>query len=153
MATKIRHHHSALHVRSLERSASFYVDGLGLKRVQEWRSGPYIGEMFARPGVGVSALMLATEDDAFQLELVQVDDPPPAVDPSQASPGTAHLAFTGIDVAEVFDRMMSLGYGSLSRPVAPSSGPNAGGLLVYLLDPDGNRVELIQPPNWNSVRA
>ena len=83
---------------------------------------------------------------AFHLELVQVDDPPPAVDPSQASPGTAHLAFTGIDVAEVFDRMTSLGYRSLSQPVSPSSGPNAGGLLVYLLDPDGNRVELMQPP-------
>jgi catechol 2,3-dioxygenase-like lactoylglutathione lyase family enzyme len=148
MTTSVRHHHSALHVKDLERSASFYVDGLGLKRAQAWRSGPYIGELFARPGVGVSALMLTTEDDAFQLELVQVDDPPPAVDPSQASPGTAHLAFTGIDVAEVFDRMTSLGYGALSRPVAPSSGPHAGGLLVYLLDPDGNRVELIQPPDY-----
>jgi catechol 2,3-dioxygenase-like lactoylglutathione lyase family enzyme len=146
MTTSIRHHHSALHVQSLERSAAFYVDGLGMKRVQAWRSGPYIEEMFARPGVRVSALMLATEDHAFYLELVQVDDPPPAVDPSQASPGTAHLAFTGIDVPQVYDRMMALGYGSLSKPVAPSSGPNAGGLLVYLLDPDRNRVELIQPP-------
>jgi catechol 2,3-dioxygenase-like lactoylglutathione lyase family enzyme len=149
MTSSIRHHHSALHVQSIERSAKFYVDGLGLKRVRAWRSGPYIGEMFARPGVGVSALMLATEDDAFQLELVQVDDPPPAIDPSQASPGTAHLAFTGIDVAAVFDRMMALGYDALSKPVAPSSGPVAGGLLVYLLDPDRNRVELVQPPDWD----
>lgn len=153
MTTSIRHHHSALHVQSLERSARFYVDGLGLKRVQAWRSGPYIGELFARPGVGVSALMLATPDEAFQLELVQVDDPPPAVDPSQASPGTAHLAFSGVDVAEVFDRMTSLGYGALSKPVAPATGPIAGGLLVYLLDPDGNRVELIQPPDWDPLSA
>jgi catechol 2,3-dioxygenase-like lactoylglutathione lyase family enzyme len=71
MTTSIRHHHSALHVQSLERSASFYVDGLGLQRVQAWRSGPYIGELFARPGVGVSALMVATQDDAFQFKLVQ----------------------------------------------------------------------------------
>lgn len=59
MTSSIRHHHSALHVQSIERSACFYVDGLGLRRVRAWRSGPYIGEMFARPGVGVSALMLA----------------------------------------------------------------------------------------------
>jgi catechol 2,3-dioxygenase-like lactoylglutathione lyase family enzyme len=71
MTTSIRHHHSALHVQSLERSASFYADGLGLQRVQAWRSGPYIGELFARPGVGVSALMVATQDDAFQFKLVQ----------------------------------------------------------------------------------
>jgi catechol 2,3-dioxygenase-like lactoylglutathione lyase family enzyme len=146
---RIQHHHTALHVQSIERSASFYVDGLGLKRVRAWKSGPYIGELFGRPGVGVNALMLATEDDAFNLELVQVDDPPPAIDPSQANPGTAHLAFTGIDVAAVFDRLTSLGYSALSNPVAPSSGPVAGGLLVYMLDPDGNRVELIQPPEWN----
>lgn len=149
MSSIIRHHHCALHVQSIERSASFYVDGLGLKRLRAWRSGPYIGELFGRPGVGVSAVMLATEDDTFNLELVQVDDPPPAVDPSQASPGTAHLAFTGIDVAAVFDRLTSLGYSALSKPVAPASGPVAGGLLVYMLDPDGNRVELIQPPDWD----
>lgn len=153
MTTSVRHHHSALHVQSLDRSARFYVDGLGLKRVHAWTSGPYIGEMFARPGVTVRALMLATEDDAFHLELVEVDDPPPAVDPSQASPGTAHLAFTGVDLVRTFDRMRSLGYGSLSNPVAPTSGPNAGGLLVYLLDPDGNRVELIQPPDWAPTSA
>jgi catechol 2,3-dioxygenase-like lactoylglutathione lyase family enzyme len=149
MGGGIRHHHTALHVLDLERSAKFYVDGLGLTLVQKWRSGPYIGELFARPGVGVQAFLLATGDGAFQLELVQVDDPPPAVDPSQASPGTAHLAFSGIDVLEVFDKMTTLGYGAVSKPVAPTSGPNAGGLLVYLLDPDGNRVELVQPPGWS----
>lgn len=148
MGAGIRHHHTALHVLDLERSVKFYVDGLGLTLGQEWRSGAYIGELFARPGVGVRALLLTAGDGAFCLELVQVDDPPPAVDPSQASPGTAHLAFSGIDVLEVFDRMTTLGYGALSRPVAPTSGPNAGGLLVYLLDPDGNRVELIQAPGW-----
>ena len=151
--TKIQHHHTALHVQSIDRSARFYVDGLGLKRVRSWRSGPYIGELFGRPGVGVNALMLATDDDAFNLELVQVDDPPPAIDPSQASPGTAHLAFTGIDVAAVFDRLTSLGHSALSKPVAPSSGPVAGGLLVYMLDPDGNRVELIQPPDWDPTET
>jgi catechol 2,3-dioxygenase-like lactoylglutathione lyase family enzyme len=148
MGTGIRHHHTALHVLDLERSAKFYVDGLGLRLLQEWRSGPYIGELFARPGVGVRALLLTAGDGAFRLELVQVDAPPPAVNPSEAPPGTAHLAFSGIDVLEVFAKMTALGYAALSDPVTPTSGPNAGGLLVYLLDPDGNRVELIQAPGW-----
>jgi catechol 2,3-dioxygenase-like lactoylglutathione lyase family enzyme len=148
MTSGMWHHHTALHVLDLERSAKFYVDGLGLKRLRDWRSGPYIGELFARPGVGVSACLLGADDGAFQLELVQVDAPPPAVDPSGAPPGTAHLAFSGIDVQKLFDRMTALGYGALSQPVVPTSGPHAGGLLVYLLDPDGNRVELIQPPDY-----
>jgi catechol 2,3-dioxygenase-like lactoylglutathione lyase family enzyme len=92
--------------------------------------------------------MLTTGDGIFRLELVQVEAPPPAVDPSQAQPGTPHLAFAGVDVSKVFATMSALGYRALSEPVEPASGPNAGGLLIHLLDPDGNRVELVQPPGW-----
>jgi catechol 2,3-dioxygenase-like lactoylglutathione lyase family enzyme len=148
MKTAIRHHHTALHVTDMERSARFYVEGLGLARLKAWTSGPYVGELYGRPDVKVKALMLSTGDGTFNLELVQVEDPPPAVNPSEAQPGTAHLAFTDIDLREVYARMTALGYSALSEPVAPTSGPVAGGLLIYLLDPDGNRVELIQPPDW-----
>ncbi|MGO4591923.1 VOC family protein [Paenarthrobacter sp. 2TAF44] len=148
MKAEIRHHHTALHVADLERSARFYADGLGLVRSEAWTSGSYIGELFGRPGVKVRALLLTTPDGTFQLELVQVEDPPTAINPTEAQPGTAHLAFTGVDVRKVFAEMTALGYGALSEPVEPDSGPNAGGLLIYLLDPDGNRVELIQAPDW-----
>jgi catechol 2,3-dioxygenase-like lactoylglutathione lyase family enzyme len=138
MKTAIRHHHTALHVTDIER----------LTRLKAWTSGPYVGELYGRPNVKVHALMLTTDDGTFNLELVQVEDPPPAVNPSEAQPGTAHLAFTDIDVREVYARMTALGYRALSEPVAPASGPVAGGLLIYMLDPDGNRVELIQTPDW-----
>ena len=148
MKTAIRHHHTALHVTDLERSARFYVEGLGLTRLNAWTSGPYVGELYGRHNVKVKALMLTTGDGTFNLELVQVEDPPPAVNPSEAQPGTAHLAFADIDLRKVYARMTALGYKALSEPVAPASGPVSGGLLIYLLDPDGNRVELIQPPDW-----
>lgn len=148
LKTAIRHHHTALHVSDIERSARFYVEGLGLTRLNAWTSGPYVGELYGRPGVKVKALMLTPGDGTFRLELVQVEDPPPAVNPSEAQPGTAHLAFTDIDVRKVYGRMTALGHRALSEPVAPTSGPVSGGLLVYLLDPDGNRVELIQAPDW-----
>jgi catechol 2,3-dioxygenase-like lactoylglutathione lyase family enzyme len=144
VSAPVRHHHTALHVAQLRRSSAFYVEGLGLTPVDRWRSGEYIGELFARPGVSVTALLLGTQDRAFLLELVEVDAPPPPVDPSTAAPGTAHVAFAVPDVASLFTRMKQLGFSSLSDPVVPTSGPNAGGMLVYLLDPDGNRVELIQ---------
>jgi catechol 2,3-dioxygenase-like lactoylglutathione lyase family enzyme len=94
VGTAIQHHHTALHVLDLERSAAFYVDGLGLSRLEEWTSGRYIGELFGRPGVNVRAVLLTAGNGSFRLELVQVDAPPPAVDPSGAPPGTAHLAFS-----------------------------------------------------------
>jgi lactoylglutathione lyase len=33
---------------------------------------------------------------------------------------------------------------SVSPPVTPTIGPNRGGRAVYLIDPDGFRVELIE---------
>jgi catechol 2,3-dioxygenase-like lactoylglutathione lyase family enzyme len=144
MRTPVRHHHTALHVADLQRSSTFYVEGLGLTPIDQWRSGEYIGELFGRPGVDVRALLLATHDRAFRLELVKVDPAAPPVDPSAAAPGTAHVAFAVSDVTALFARMKRLGFSSVSDPVVPTSGPNAGGMLVYLLDPDGNRVELIQ---------
>ncbi|MGF6832359.1 catechol 2,3-dioxygenase-like lactoylglutathione lyase family enzyme [Paenarthrobacter sp. TE4293] len=144
----MRHHHTALHVSDMERSERFYVDGLGLERLDAWTSGAYIGKLYGRADVKVTAMLLATSDGSFRLELAHAEPLLTAVDPSQAQPGTAHLAFTDIDVREVYARMMALGYGAISEPVAPTSGPIAGGWLVYLLDPDGNRVELIQPPDW-----
>ncbi|MFB9857029.1 VOC family protein [Paenarthrobacter aurescens] len=144
----MRHHHTALHVTDMERSERFYVDGLGLARLDAWTSGPYIGELYGRPEVKVRALLLATQDGSFRLELAHAEPLLPAVNPSEAQPGTAHLAFTDIDVRQVHARMTALGYSAVSEPVAPTSGPIAGGWLVYLLDPDGNRVELIQPPDW-----
>jgi catechol 2,3-dioxygenase-like lactoylglutathione lyase family enzyme len=119
-----------------------------VSELSDFCGGPYISELFGRPNVQVRALLLTTGHGTFRLELVQAEDPPPAVNPSEAQPGTAHLAFTDIDLRKVYARMTALGYGALSEPVEPTSGPNAGGLLIYMLDPDGNRVELIQAPDW-----
>ena len=41
-------------------------------------------------------------------------------------------------------RLASAGVKSVSAPVTPTIGPNKGGRAVYLIDPDGFRVELIQ---------
>jgi catechol 2,3-dioxygenase-like lactoylglutathione lyase family enzyme len=140
----LRHHHTALHVSDVERSLQFYANGLGMSVVDRWQSGAYIAELFARPGVDVFATLLTTSDHSFMLELVDAKPKLPPVDPSGAAPGTAHLAFGVPDVESLYDRMTRLGFSALSRPVVPDAGPNAGGMLVYLLDPDGNRVELIQ---------
>jgi hypothetical protein len=35
------------------------------------------------------------------------------------------------------------GVASVSEPVAVTSGPNAGRLAVYMIDPDGFRLELL----------
>ena len=56
--------------------------------------------------------------------------------------GSAHLALNIADLASFYERTRDeLPY--LSAPQQVEGGPWAGGLVVYLRDPDGNSVELV----------
>jgi hypothetical protein len=44
----------------------------------------------------------------------------------------------------LYKRLKSHGVDSVSTPVTPTIGPNRGGRAVYMIDPDGVRVELIE---------
>lgn len=66
------------------------------------------------------------------------------VDHGNANPGIAHVAFFVDDVDEWYSLLNAKGVLSVSEPVTPTIGPNKGGRAVYMIDPDGYRVELIQ---------
>jgi lactoylglutathione lyase len=66
------------------------------------------------------------------------------VDTGTANPGTAHTAYFVDDMDALYARLVAAGVRAVSPPVSPTIGPNVGGKAVYLMDPDGIRVELIQ---------
>jgi lactoylglutathione lyase len=66
------------------------------------------------------------------------------VDTRTANPGTAHVAFYVDDLDALFAELRGRGVKAVSEPVTPTIGPNKGGRAVYMIDPDGIRVELIQ---------
>jgi predicted enzyme related to lactoylglutathione lyase len=68
------------------------------------------------------------------------------IDPSTANPGTVHMAFEVDDVESIHARALAAGTGSVNDPVTPTAGRWVGGRSVYLLDPDGYRVEQLQRP-------
>ena len=63
---------------------------------------------------------------------------------SNGNIGNAHIAFFVDELDPLYERLTALGVRSVSRPVTPTIGPNQGGRAVYLIDPDGFRVELIE---------
>lgn len=146
MARITRPHHTGLHVADLERSLAFYRDTLGFEVVFAWNPrAPYIGELVGYPGVDLHSVILRMPDSDVFLELLEyrnVQQTP--VDSGAAPPGTAHIAFFVDDLDALFASLTAKGVESVSRPVTPTIGPNEGGRAVYLLDPDGIRVELIQ---------
>ena len=146
MPSITRPHHTGLQVRDLERSLAFYRDLLGFELVFQWNpQAAYIGELVGYPDVDLHAAILRPPNSDVFLELLEyrnVERTP--VDTSTANPGTAHTAYFVDDLEALYADLVAAGVEAVSAPVTPTIGPNKGGRAVYLLDPDGIRVELIQ---------
>ena len=67
--------------------------------------------------------------------------------------GVGHLAFVVDDVFEAVDRAVHSGAQLVSDPVQITAGINKGGWTVYLRDPDGVNLELVQLPPAAEVAA
>lgn len=146
MAKIVKGHHTGFTVGSLERSLAFYRDLLGLELVFQWNpQADYIREIVGYPEVDLhSAILRIPGSDTF-LELLEYRNIPQAsVDMANGNIGNGHIAFTVDELDPLFDRLTAAGVKSVSPPVTPTIGPNKGGRAVYIIDPDGFRVELIQ---------
>lgn len=146
MASITRPHHMGLQVADLARSLDFYRGILGFELVFQWNpQAPYIGELVGYPDVDLHAAILRPPNSEVFLELLEYRDVARTpVDTATANPGTAHIAFFVDDLDTLYVELRDRGVASVSPPVTPTIGPNAGGRAVYMKDPDGIRVELIQ---------
>ena len=146
MASITKAHHMGLQVADLERSVEFYRDVLGFTVVFAWNpQAEYIRTLVGYPGADIHAAVLRLPGADVVLELLEYRNVErSAVDTGTANPGTAHIAFFVDDLDTLYADLVARGVGSVSEPVTPTIGPNEGGRAVYMLDPDGIRVELIQ---------
>ena len=91
-----------------------------------------------------SAILRIPNSEVF-LELLEYRGVPENFnDMSNGNIGNAHIAFFVDELEPLYERLTALGVKSVSRPVTPTIGPNQGGRAVYVIDPDGFRVELIE---------
>jgi lactoylglutathione lyase len=146
MASITKAHHTGLQVADLARSLAFYRDILGFEIVFAWNpQADYIRELVGYPDADIHAAILRLPGSDVFLELLEYRNVERApVDTRTANPGTAHIAFFVDDLDTLFAELTKRGVRSVSAPVTPTIGPNEGGRAVYLIDPDGIRVELIQ---------
>jgi len=139
-------HHVGITVSSLERSLAFYRDLLGFEEVFSWNpQAEYIGTLVGYPEVDLHVSILKFPNSPVRLELLEYQGVKGEnIDPNNGNSGTVHIAFFVDNLDTVYDRLEASGVLSVSRPVTPTIGPNMGGRAVYMVDPDGVRVELIQ---------
>lgn len=140
-------HHVGLVVEDLDRSIYFYHDLLGLPLA----SGPtpwFGGSELAR-GVGVpdAKLRLATfQVGETVVELLQYAEHPAGglQPPPNNSLGAAHICFRVADVRAAKLELESHGVHFYSDVTVVDDGPLAGWRWVYLSDPDGLTLELVE---------
>ena len=142
----VKSHHVGLTVLSLEKSLKFYRDIIGLEEVFSWNpKADYIKRVTGYMDADFHISVLRVPNSESFLELLEYRGSEKVeIDHRTGNPGIAHIAFQVEDVDSFFHFLKSKGVQSVSEPVTPSAGPNEGGRVVYMIDPDGFRVELIQ---------
>ena len=140
--------HFAYSCADADRSIAFYRDNLGMELVAD-RVVPGGGYVEAVTGVaGARVRIVHLQGHGFNLELLEYEEPrgdTRAREPNHA--GSAHMAFVVDDCDAVCSELAAKGVPVRSaggHPQTVTGGPNDGGKCVYLEDPDGNPVELVQ---------
>lgn len=143
MASITKAHHMGLQVADLDRSIAFYRDILGFEIAFAWNpQAAYIDELVGYPDVDLHAAILRLPGSDVFLELLDyrnVERTP--VDTRTANPGTAHIAFF-VDDLDTLRGSRDSGRPLRVHAGHPDDRAQRGGPAVYMIDPDGIRVEL-----------
>jgi catechol 2,3-dioxygenase-like lactoylglutathione lyase family enzyme len=140
--------HAGITVASMAASLAFYRDLLGLRVTGEGEDeGPELDAITGLRGVRMRYAELDLGGGQL-LEVIEYRSP--AGEPlgqRPCDPGASHLALRVDDVDALWERLAADGVGEGSRPTTiRAPGPWLGARCVYVNDPDGRTVELVQRP-------
>lgn len=155
--------HSGISVSDMEKSAAFYVNALGFSQGSTRGGGPEYSGLTGLPDSDFLNTFLVK--DGVTIELIQFITPAPSADvvPKPFNKyGLTHLSFRVSDVDEVVARIQQYGgsvlegavyEGVLAAPTEAAQGDkgvwqDGRSKIIFCLDPDGVRVELMQLPEW-----
>jgi catechol 2,3-dioxygenase-like lactoylglutathione lyase family enzyme len=138
-------HHTGITVTDAERSIAFYGGLFGLEVVSDREVAQgYVEQITGVHGAHIRLVHL--QGYGQRVELLEYKSPHGA-ERSRALPdtGSAHLCFLSDDLDADAGRLRAAGVPLLSTGiVTTTSGPNKGGRGIYVEDPDGNAVEVVQ---------
>jgi catechol 2,3-dioxygenase-like lactoylglutathione lyase family enzyme len=141
--------HVCFTVSDLERSISFWTHLLGSEpesRVEY--TAPHDEAVTGYSGVHMSAAYFSMPGGVV-LELFQYRNPP-SVAPASSETyvvGNAHLGLVVGDLDEAYSHLQGTGASFRSEgPVRIESGAHAGARSIYVRDPDGITIEILELP-------
>lgn len=149
-------HHVAMIVSDLERSATFYEQGLGYRRTLAATVG---GEGLAdslgiTPGTSGRIQYLQGPSQIGQLELIQWNGEtgaPPRTEHRQLGPFLLSFQVPVEEIEELHDRIVSLGGTTVRRPMRVEL-ENYGHITAFAArDPDGIMLEFVALPTREEI--
>lgn len=148
----LRAHHAAISTPDFERAVAFYAAAFDFVEVRRWHwdAVDAVDTLIGLEGSAADAVLMARPD--LHLEIFAYRSPIPAAQPLDrpvSDHGITHLCFDVSDLDAEVRRLGELGMTFWAAPV-----PTGGGVrIVYGRDPDGNVIELREPPAGESPAA
>jgi catechol 2,3-dioxygenase-like lactoylglutathione lyase family enzyme len=149
--------HLALGVPDIEASAQFYCEVFGFKRAEGTftASGEDMVKLLEVPDADLEALFIGR--DGIFLELLRYENSFSRRDLplNDNEYGYVHLSFRMADLAETLEKVDRYGGTVLSdtRIAMEMPGAEHPTTFMFVLDPDGNRIELIEHLDLASVQG
>ena len=138
--------HTGITVSNLERSLAFWRDVLGFELSHTaHQTGKLAEEITGVKGAEIKLAVLRPPG-GHKIELLQYLAP---ADRERASlrpcdVGSVHVALLVHDLDAVLERIAASDWKAAGKPRTLQSGPNANKRVVYVRDPDGTTIELMQ---------
>jgi catechol 2,3-dioxygenase-like lactoylglutathione lyase family enzyme len=138
--------HTGITVTNLERSLAFWRRTLGFELSHRaHHTGELASEVTGVPGAEISIAVL--KGYGHKIELLEYHAPANrkriALRPCDV--GSGHIALLVDNLDAVLERIAASGWQAAGKPQTLKTGPNAGKRVVYVRDPDGTTIELMQP--------
>ena len=140
--------HTGITVVNLERSLAFWRDVLGFELSHRaHQKGELAEKITGVPGAEIQLAVLKTPT-GHKIELLEYLAPADRrqVNLRPCDVGSVHVALTVDDLDAVLDAIAPFGWKSAGTPQTLTIGPNVGKRVIYVRDPDGTTIELMQPP-------
>ncbi len=139
--------HTGITVTNLERSVAFWQDVLGFELSHRaHHTGELASEVTGVPGAEISIAVL--KGYGHKIELLEYLAPANRknVDLRPCDVGSVHVALMVDNLDAVLSTIAASGWRAAGEPQTLNTGPNTGKRVVYVRDPDGTTIELMQPP-------
>ena len=137
-------HHITFPVSDLNRSLRFYREMLGAELVVRREvKGGYLGRAMGVEDLHVELAVLRLAGAKIELMRYRFPPTPPAAPPANR-PGGPHLNVLVENMENTWKEFRLAGVHFVGDPVEIEEGPNRGGRIAFIYDPDGYRIELME---------